>query len=71
MCTDVRKVPSDCDVDDDDVDDDPIEPVKEKSRVIADLTPRSGSLTWEGRRFGCFLNAYATDNLHDDFLNYG
>ena len=43
-CTDVRKVPSDCDVDDD-----PIEPVKEKSCAIADLTPRSGSLTWEGR----------------------
>ena len=36
-CTDVRKVPSDCDVDDDDVDDDPIGPVKEKSRDIADF----------------------------------
>ena len=31
-CTDVRKVPSDCDVDDD-----PIGPVKEKSRDIADF----------------------------------
>ena len=30
-------VPSDCDVDDDDVDDDPIGPVKEKSRDIADF----------------------------------
>ena len=28
---------SDCDVDDDDVDDDPIGPVKEKSRDIADF----------------------------------
>ena len=39
--------------------------------TVVSLTPRSGSLTLEGRRFGCFLNAYATDNLHDDFLNYG
>ena len=36
-CTDVRKVPSDCDVDDNDVDDDPIGPVKEKSCDIADF----------------------------------